>query len=135
MLINLNSWLWPRISGAPCIISCATVSSLSAANLWKMLNSIHIWAILSVPLLQIGQLIGCNIYRRNCFVGQTNNLCFFQSLRYHGEAQTTQSDCSSIYGCELWALSDDCIKICCTAWRTGLRHVISHVTRTFFFQF
>jgi hypothetical protein len=51
--INLNSWLWPRISGTPCIISCATAISSLVANHWKMLNSIHIWAILSVPLLEI----------------------------------------------------------------------------------
>jgi len=41
----------PNKRHAPCIIPCATVSSLLAANLWKMLNRIHIWAILSFPLL------------------------------------------------------------------------------------
>jgi len=33
--------------------------------------------------------------------------------------------CSSVYGCELWALSDDCIQMFCTAWRTGLRRVLN----------
>jgi len=36
-----------------------------------------------------------------------------------------KSHCSSTYGCELWALSDDCIQIVCTAWRTGLRRVLN----------
>jgi len=30
-----------------------------------------------------------------------------------------------VFGCELWALSDDCMQIVCTAWRTGLRRVLN----------
>ena len=66
------------------------------------------------------------IYRRNCFVGQTNNfLCFFNHLDFTAKLKLFKSYCSSMYGCELWALSDDCIELFCTAWRTGLRRVLN----------
>jgi len=59
------------------------------------------------------------IYRRNCFVGQTYNfLCFFNDLDITAKLKLFKSYCSSIYGGELWALSDDCIQIFCTVWRT-----------------
>jgi hypothetical protein len=65
-------------------------------------------------------------YRRNCFVGQTNNLlCFFSQLDLTVKLKLFKSYCSSMYGCELWSLSDDCIQIFCTAWRTGLRRVLN----------
>ena len=47
------------------------------------------------------------IYRRNSFVGQTNNfLCFFNHLDLTVKLTLFKYYCSSMYGCELWALSD-----------------------------
>jgi len=64
--------------------------------------------------------------RRNWFVGQTNNfLCSFNNLDITAKLKLFKSYCSSMYGCELWALSDDCIQIFCIAWRTGLRRVLN----------
>jgi hypothetical protein len=51
-------------------------------------------------------------YRRNCFIGQTNNfLRFFNHLDLTVKLKLFKSYCSSMYGCELWALSDDCIQV------------------------
>jgi len=67
------------------------------------------------------------IYRRNCFVGQTNNfLCFFNHLDITAKLKLFKlTYCSSVYGYELWTLSDNCIQIFSTALRTGLRRVLN----------
>ena len=65
------------------------------------------------------------LHRRNCFVGQVNNaLCFFRSLDLVVKLKLFKAYCSSIYGCELWALDCSTIEVFCTAWRKALRRTI-----------
>jgi len=46
-------------------------------------------------------------YRRNRFMGQVNNcLCFFNKLKCNVKLKLFNTYCSSIYGCELWSLSN-----------------------------
>lgn len=65
-------------------------------------------------------------HRRNCFVGQTNNvLCFFNKLDMIVKLKLFKSYCSSIYGSELWSLNNDTIEVFCVAWRKALRRVLN----------
>ena len=62
--------------------------------------------------------------RRNDFVGQVNNvLCFFNKLNPGVKYKLFQSYCMSIYGCELWLLSNDKINDFCVVWRKSLRRI------------
>jgi hypothetical protein len=64
--------------------------------------------------------------RRNCFVGQVNNvMCFFNKLDLSVRLRLFLSYCSSIYGSELWSLDSDNIAIFCTAWRKALRRIFN----------
>ena len=64
--------------------------------------------------------------RRNCFVGQANNvMCFFNKLDLTVRLRLFLSYCSSIYGSELWSLDRDNIAIFCTAWRKALRRIFN----------
>ncbi len=61
---------------------------------------------------------------RNNFVGQVNNvLCFFSKLKSCIIYRLFQSYCMSMYGCELWVLSNKHISELCVAWRKSLRRV------------
>ena len=62
--------------------------------------------------------------RRNNFVGQVNSvLCFFNNLNSSIKYKLFQSYCMSIYGCELWSLSNVKINDLCIAWRKSLHRV------------
>ena len=62
--------------------------------------------------------------RRNDFVGQANNvLCFFSKLKSSIVYKLFQSYCMSLYGCELWLLSNTHIEDLCVSWRKCLRRV------------
>ena len=65
------------------------------------------------------------IYRRNCFIGQANNvLCFFSKLDVLVRLRLFKSYCSSMYGCELWSLADsNSVNYFCCAWRKALRRI------------
>jgi len=67
------------------------------------------------------------IYRRNCFIGQANNvLCFFSKLDVLVRLRLFKSYCSSMYGCELWSLADcDVVNYFCCAWRKALRRIFN----------
>jgi len=69
------------------------------------------------------------IYRRNCFVSQTNNfLCFFNHLEITVKLKLFKSYGSSIYGCDLWALnSDTLIKILYLAVYVKINLTILHI--------
>ena len=65
-------------------------------------------------------------YRRNCLVGQANNvLCFFNKVDMLVRLNLFKSYCSSMYGCELWALNNDSVELFCVAWRKALRRVLN----------
>ena len=65
-------------------------------------------------------------YRRNCLVGQANNvLCFFNKVDMLVRLNLFKSYCSSMYGCELWALNNDSAELFCVAWRKALRRVLN----------
>jgi hypothetical protein len=65
------------------------------------------------------------LFRRNCFVGQVNNVsCYFRNLDLAVKLKLFKSFCSSIYGCELWALEGCFINDFCTAWRKALRRMM-----------
>lgn len=62
--------------------------------------------------------------RRNDFVGQVNNvLCFFSKLKSSIIYKLFHSYCMSMYGCELWLLSNTHIQDLCAMWRKSLRRV------------
>ena len=62
--------------------------------------------------------------RRYDFIGQSNNvLCFFGKLNASVKYRLFQSYCMSLYGCQLWLLSNDQINDLCVSWRKGLRRV------------
>lgn len=64
------------------------------------------------------------VKRRHDFVGQVNNvLCFFRKLNSCVVHRLFQSYCMSLYGCELWLLSNTHISDLCTSWRKSLRRV------------
>jgi len=66
-----------------------------------------------------------NILRkRNEFIGQVNNvLCFFSKLKSYIVYKLFQSYCMSLYGCELWLLSNIHIEELCVSWWNSLRRV------------
>jgi len=64
------------------------------------------------------------LQRCNDFVGQANNvLCFFSKLKSSVVYKLFQSYCMSLYGCELWLLSNTCLEDLCVSWRKCLRRV------------
>lgn len=67
------------------------------------------------------------LHRRSSYIGQVNNVvCYFDSLSWTVKLGLHKSYCSSIFGCELWALdSVRDIEKFCVAWRKGLRRVLS----------
>ena len=63
--------------------------------------------------------------RRNCFVGQTNNvLCYFNKLDTVVKLKLFKSYCSSVYGSEPWTLHSNHVEIFCVAWRKALRRIL-----------
>jgi len=83
--------------------------------------------------VHLGHIINCKfddnddvIHRCKCFIGQANNLlCFFNKLDMFVKLSLFKSYCSSMYGCELWSLSDSVIEDFCIAWRKALRRVLN----------
>jgi len=62
--------------------------------------------------------------RRNEFIDQVNNvLCFFSKLKSCIVYKLFPLYCMSLYGCELWLLSNIHIKELCVSWRKSLRRV------------
>jgi len=65
-------------------------------------------------------------FRRNCFVGQVNNvICFFSKLHCSTITKLFQTYCNSRYGCELWSLYDNSINELDVAWRKAVRRVLN----------
>ena len=57
------------------------------------------------------------LHKRCTFIGQVNNvLCYFPTLAADVRYKLFRSYCSSIFGCELWQLSNTNINTFCTAW-------------------
>jgi hypothetical protein len=83
--------------------------------------------------MHLGHIINCYlndyddvIHRRNCFIGQSNNvLCFFGKLDLSVRIKLFKICCSSMYSCELWSLIDNVTDEFCTAWRRVLRRVLN----------
>lgn len=79
----------------------------------------------------LGHMISSNLadiediaLRKSDFTSQTNNtLCFFKSLDPFVRCKLFRAYCTSLYGCELWLLTNDAIEGLCRAWRKGLRTV------------
>ena len=62
--------------------------------------------------------------RRNDFVGQSNNvLCYFSKLSSYIKYRLFHSYCMSLYGSELWLLSNDQIIDLYVSWRKSLRRI------------
>ena len=65
------------------------------------------------------------LHRRNCFVGQANNImCFFSKLDRMVRSKLLSTYCSSRYECELWLLDNSDINVFGTAWRKAARRVL-----------
>jgi len=63
--------------------------------------------------------------RRNNYIGQVNNVaCYFDKLTWRVRLKLHQSYCSSLFGCELWALISCAIERFCVACRKGLRRMM-----------
>jgi hypothetical protein len=61
---------------------------------------------------------------RNDFVGQVNNvLGFFRKVKSCNVYKLCQSYCMTLYGCELWLLSNTHTEDLCVSWRKSLRRV------------
>ena len=71
----------------------------------------------------LGHIISTNLndqadilYRRNCFIGEVNNvLCIFGQLDSFMNS-LFKVYCSSFYGCELWDLDNKQLNDLCIAW-------------------
>jgi len=62
--------------------------------------------------------------RRSDFVGKASNvLCFFSKLFSLIKCRLFHSYCMSMYGSELWLLSNDQINDLCVSWRKSLRRI------------
>lgn len=83
--------------------------------------------------VHLGHIINCHLndsddvlHRRNCFIGQSNNLlCFFDKFNMSVRINLFKSFCTSMYGCELWSLTDNVTNVFCSAWRRVLRRVLN----------
>jgi hypothetical protein len=65
------------------------------------------------------------VQRRNCFVGQVNNLfCFFNKLSLDVRLKLFKAYCTSYYGCELWSLEGSSTDLFSIAWRKALRRLL-----------
>ena len=72
--------------------------------------------------------------RRSNFVGQVNSvLRFFNKLNASVKYKLFQSYCMSIYGCELWSLTNDKIDDLCITWRKSLRRIFGLPYDTHFY--
>ena len=79
--------------------------------------------------MHLGHIINCQLndfddvlHRRNSFIGQSNNLlCFFGKFDMSVRIKLFKSFCSSMYGCELWSVTDNATDVFCVAWRKVLR--------------
>lgn len=61
---------------------------------------------------------------RSIFIRQTNcTLCYFRKLHSFALLRLFQTYCTSLYGCELWLLSNRTIDYLCVTWRKGLRRI------------
>jgi len=61
---------------------------------------------------------------RSNFVRYTNNyLCYFRKLHPVVQYKLFQIYCTSLYGCELWLLTNFNIDALCVAWRKALRRI------------
>jgi hypothetical protein len=61
---------------------------------------------------------------RSTFIRQTNNtLCYFRKLHSFVLHRLFHAYCTSMYGCELWLLSNHNIECLCVAWRKSLRRI------------
>jgi len=94
----------------------------------------HLGHIISSSSSDTQDVIYRYVYIYICFVGQTSNfLCFFNHLDITVKLKLFKSYCSSIYGCELWTLNDDCIQIFALLGELDSDvSLISHVTHTLF---
>ena len=65
------------------------------------------------------------LHRRNCFVGQANNmLCFFSKLDSTVRNTPFSTYCNRRCGCELWSLDSSYINEFGAAWRKAARRVL-----------
>jgi len=61
---------------------------------------------------------------RSNVVRHTNNsLCYFRKLYPFVQNRLFQAYCTSLYGCELWLLTNCNIEALCVAWRKTLRRI------------
>jgi len=68
--------------------------------------------------------------RRSDFVGKSNNvLYFFNKLCSLIKYRPFHSYCMSLYGSELWLLSNDQINDLCVSWRKSVRRICFLVSR------
>ena len=79
----------------------------------------------------LGHIISVNcddandiLCRRSSLIGQINNIiCNFRKVDCSTKIRLVKAYCNSLYGCELWDFSNNCIENICTAWRRGIRQV------------
>lgn len=82
-------------------------------------------------VVYLGHVIPCDqrddediLKRRGDFIGQVNNLlCYFCKLDSAVRSRLFTSYCMSLYGAELWTLSNHRLNELCSSWRRALRSV------------
>ena len=81
---------------------------------------VHLGHIISQQLTDDDDILK----RRNAFVGQVNDvLCYFRKLKPDVKYRLFKAYCMSMYGCELWLLSNDYLNDLCASWRKSLRRI------------
>ena len=58
--------------------------------------------------------------RKQLFIEQVNNHCFFSKLASIIKIKLCQSFCTSYYGCDWWSLASGTLLDFCTTWRNSL---------------
>ena len=119
-------------SKSKCLVIQPRLSRRSTDNLSFCIDGNNIETVTQWP--HLGHIITnkCDdddadiMNRRNCLVAQINTvLCYFGKLPALTKLKLMKAYCSSLYGCELWDLSNGCINNVCVTWRKGLRRVWS----------
>jgi len=62
--------------------------------------------------------------RKSSLIGRINGImCDFRNVTCNTKIRLIKTYCTSLYGAELWDLSNNCIDSICIAWRRGVRKV------------
>ena len=132
--ISMDCWLhFPRLALG---VLWAVISVVRTYNLPGQHCSIYVDSFVNFGHVITSQFVVNDdiLKRHNEFVGQVNNvLCFFSKPKSSVIYKLVQSYCMSLYGCELWLLSNTHIEDLCISWRRCLRSLAIAVQNSLLF--